>query len=170
VLSEYPADRLIRNVIATRRQTTDTEVEQIIQRIASAPFDPRTDALVPLKDRGLFYQGVTLGPRAPALTYHLAKRVVGDREWASGTTAVQYLVDLRSAILAPDSRLVLYRRRGGHVATVLTVNRLPAARLGLEAKAMILVVFSADRGTIITGYQTAHSSPRNIPEDALWLK
>jgi len=169
-LSEHPVDRLIRDLIDTRRQATMDEIEQIVDRIVSASFDTRLSAVVPVRDRGLFYQGQTLGPRAAALTYHLAKRIVGDREWAYGTTAQQYVTDLQTAVNSRDARLVLYRRRGGHLATSLATNRVPPSRLGPQAKPRLLVVFSADRGTIITGYQTSFEVPPNIPEGALWLK
>ena len=116
------------------------------------------------------YQGLTLGARAPALTYHLMKRVVGDRQWAKGKTADEYLSDLHGAAQAPDARIALYRRRGGHLASVIAANRIAPWRLGSEAAMWLLVVFSADRGTIITGYQTSSDVPLNIPEDALWLR
>jgi hypothetical protein len=161
---------LIRDLIVTRRAASLIDVERIIARIASAPFDPRPDATIPTKDRGLSYQGVTLGDKAAALTYHLIIRVVGDRQWADGTTADEYVRDLHDAVRSMDARLVIYRRRGGHLAAIVTRNTINPSRLGTIPCDWLLIVFSADRGTIITGYQLSTASPSNIPEDAQWLK
>jgi hypothetical protein len=168
-LSPHPVDTLIRELLATGRAADPVEIDLIIARIAGAPFDPRLDAMIPTKDRGLSYRGTTLGARDSALTYHLIKRVVGDRQWADGTTADQYVDDLHQAVRAADARLVLYRRRGGRIAAVLSRNRIDPVRRGLDSSAWILIVFSADRGTIITGYQLSTPAPLNIPEDARWL-
>lgn len=162
-------DRLIRELIAAPREASPPEILQIVQRLASAPFDPRSDAIVPQKDRALSYQGRTLGSRTPAIIYHLAKRIVGDREWAPGTTAERFVADLHDAVRSPSARIVLYRRRGGSVAAVIAPNHIPRARLGADARPYVFVVFAADRGTIITGYQTSFAVPPNVPEDALWL-
>lgn len=169
-LSSHPVDRLIREIIVADRQASPEEIGDIVERIASAPFDPRPDVVVATKDRGLSYLGHVLGPRAPALTYHLAKRVIDDRQWAFGTTAADYLADLHAAVRSFDTRFALYRRRGGHMAACLAANRVVPRRLGPDSERFVLVVFSADRGTIITGYQTSFELPANIPEDALWLK
>jgi hypothetical protein len=168
--SPHPVDAPIREVITTSRQTLPLERDAIVERIASAPFDPRTDATVPMKDRGLIYRGTTLEARAPALHFHLVKRVVADRQWADGTSSPEYLSDLRRAVRATDARIMLYRRRGGCLAAVVARNRIEPARLGSEAAPWILVVFSADLGTIITGYQIASAVQLNLPEDVLWLR
>jgi hypothetical protein len=116
------------------------------------------------------YQGHTLGARASALTYHLVKRVVDEGQWTFGTTSAENLADLREAARIPDGRLVLYRRRGGDMAVVLSQNRIAPNRLGPAALPWIVVVFSGDRGTIISGYQVSSETQVNIPEDSLWLK
>jgi hypothetical protein len=38
--SHHPIDLLIRQIIAGRYQVTELDVEQITERIATAPFDP----------------------------------------------------------------------------------------------------------------------------------
>src|SRR5215211_2778926 len=110
VPSQHPADRLIRDLIATRRRATPEEVAAIIARMASAPFDGRTVRVVPA------LRGVLPGATANALTSHLAKRVFDERQWASGTTADDYLNDLRRAVRSPAGRLLVYNRRGGNLA------------------------------------------------------
>jgi hypothetical protein len=96
--------------------------------------------------------------------------VIDDGQWAFGTTSAEYLADLREAAQMQDGRVALFRRRGGDMVAVLGQNRIPANRLGPQALPWILVVFSADRGTIISGYQTSSDTLANIPEDSLWLK
>jgi hypothetical protein len=40
LLSRHPVGVLVRDIIAGRRQPTATDIEQIIERMATAPFDP----------------------------------------------------------------------------------------------------------------------------------
>ena len=50
------------------------EIVAIVDRIASAPFDPRLDRPVLTQHRGIIYQGQTLGARASSLYYHLVSK------------------------------------------------------------------------------------------------
>jgi hypothetical protein len=168
--SQHPVDRLIRELIATRRHPSPSEVAVIGDRIATAPFDPRRRIPVLTGHRGISYQGQKLGARASALDYHLVKRVMIERQWADGTSAVDYLSDPHEAARAPDARLVLYDRRGGSMTAVVSRNRILHSRRGTDSLPWLLVVFSADRGTIVTGYQVSSDPPNNIPEDGLWLR
>jgi hypothetical protein len=161
---------MIREIIATRRQVLEDEIEAIIDRIASAPFDPQPDIPVLTRHRRLTYLGQTLGSRASSLTYHLVKRVLVERQWAFGASPAGYLSDLREAARSEGARVTVYRRRGGDMAAIADRNRIPLVRLGPGALPWILVVFSADRGTMVSGYQMSIASPSNIPEDALWLR
>lgn len=170
LFSQHPVDRLIREIIATRRTVLADEIDRIVDRIATAPFDPEPAAPVRMKHRGLTYQGHTLGARASALSYHLFKRVVDEDQWAFGTTSAEYLADLRETARMPNARVVVYERRGGGMAVVLGPNHLAPHKLGPAALPWIVVVFSADRGTMISGYQASSVAEVNIPEDGLWLK
>jgi hypothetical protein len=168
-LSQHPADQLIRELLATGREATTAEIDQIAERLGTAPFDGRV-VPVSLRHRGLAYQGRTLGGREATLWLHLTLRVVYDEQWAPGTTVAEYLSALREAIRAPSARLVIYTRRGGRIASILTPNAIPAHRLGAKPETWVCVVYAVDRGTILSGYQA--SSPRavSIPGDARWLK
>ena len=168
-LSQHPVDALIRDVIGGMRTPVPNDGPTILAHIATAPFDPRPDVIVPTKDRGLVYEGRVIGARASALTLHLAKRIVGDAEWSVTTSPDEYVADLKAAVRRPDVRLGLYKRRGGYIVAAISPNGVPSERLGPRAKPWLLVVYSADRGTIITGYQVAAVPPTGIPEDALWL-
>jgi len=105
-VSQDPVDRLILQLVQAHRQATLGEVEQIIDRMVSVPFHPAIVS-VKMRDRGLASQGQTLGARVSSLTYHLIQRVVVDPRWAPGTTAAQFVADLRAAAPVPQSRLGL---------------------------------------------------------------
>ncbi len=169
--SRHPIDQLIRDLIGKRQVATAEASRAIVHRMANAPFDPRVRA-VPEEYRELRHRGRPLGPRADSLLYHLAKRVVDEKQWAPDCTAEQYLADLRRAILAPDARLAVYRERGGHIAATLTPTDsvVPESRRGPNTQAKLLVIYAADRIIIVTGYQISSLATARIPQDAQWLK
>jgi hypothetical protein len=171
VLSQHPADQLIRELIATRRRATAAEVAAIVALMASAPFDERI-AHVRVIERGTEYLGRTLGAREDSLFYHLTKRVRLEGQWADGATPESYLSDIRRAILVPTSQLLVYERRGGPIAATITPTEdvLDGSRRGLSPLPNLLVIYSADRGTIITGYQFSTWSSTGLPEEVLWLR
>lgn len=169
-VSPHPADRLIRALIRTGRTVIPDEIARIVDRLATAPFDRRLVRVRP-DERGATYQGQTLGVRADSLAYHLTKRVAIERQWAVGTTAEQYTDDLRRAIRAPSARLVVYERQGGHLAATITPTSasVPAARRGPRALPWLLVIYSADRGIIVTGYQVSALETISMPQEVRWL-
>ncbi len=168
--SRHPVDGPIRELIQTRRHATDAEVRQILARIGNAPFDFRV-LPVPVRYRGLSYQGRSLGSREPTLTAHLTRRVVAEQQWAVGTTAQAYVDDLHAAARLPSARLAVYERRGGNMAAVLTstAEAVPSERIGAEFRPDMLVLYAADRGAIISGYQITSLLETGIPGDARWL-
>jgi hypothetical protein len=167
--SQHPVDLLIRELIASGRAATEAEIAAIVARMASAPFDPR---VVPVgrKHQGLQYRGRALSNREHALFFHLVLRAVYDEQWRTGTTEDEYVDDLRSAIRDPDAHLLVYERRGGSIAAILTPNNVAVERRGPEALPFLYVVYSADRSTIASGYQASAISAISIPGDARWLK
>lgn len=168
-LSPHPVDRLVREVIRTRRPVTEEEADSVVERMASAPFMGRIR--VPKDERGLSYLGRTLGPREESLTVHLMRRV-NQGQWAVGTTEEEYLEDLRSGLRDPVGRLVLYRMRGGNIAAILSNNPVPPSRRGPQARDMVhlFVVYSADRGRIVTGHQASSLQTVDVSEDPLWIR
>jgi hypothetical protein len=161
----HPTDQLIRELIATLRPATPGEVAAIIARMANVPFDRRV-VKVPLALREIIG-----GTTADSLTYHLTKRTVGEQQWADGTTAADYLDDLRRAVLSPTARFLAYARRGGDLAACFapTSAILPPERRGIRQEENLLVVYSVDRGLLLTGYQFSALAATGVPEDALWL-
>ncbi len=170
-ISQHPVDRLIRALIGAGRAATPDDAGRIVARMATVPFDPRV-VRVKAEHRGLSYQGQRPDARADALTYHLAQRVVLDEQWVRGTTAQQYVADLRQAVCSATARLIVFERRGGFIAATITETDrvISAERQGPSVLSNLLVVYSADRGTILTGYQFSTLTQTGIPRGARWLK
>lgn len=163
----HPTDRLMRELLLTRRKTTPRDVGQIVRRIATAPF--MGEVRVPPRDRGLSYLGRTVGARENSRFYHLAKRVA-EGQWAEGTTEEAYLQDLKDAVRSSDARVVLYRYRGGDLAAALAPNGMPQWRRGNGPLAYIFVVYSVDRARIVSGYQVSGIGEVQVSGKPLWLK
>lgn len=136
---------LIRDLVQTGRYPATGEIDQISLRISEAPF--------------------------PDLLPHLARRLI-ERQWALGTTGVEYLEALRRAARDQEARISAFRRRGGYLAAVLipTDRVIPAHRRGTNWLPLLFVVYSADRGIILTGYQTSSLGAIALPEDIRWLR
>lgn len=162
-------DERIKALVDGRRETTADDKLAILDGISQAPFYAG-DARIPSHLRGLSFEGRPLGNREPSLRAHLARRVLDDEQWSAGTTEQQYLEDLRAALQHVYAQVVLYKRRGGYVASALSPNGVPEARLGKRPENNVFVVYVADRDSIITGYQTAGEQYLGIPEGAIWLR
>jgi hypothetical protein len=171
MVNQDPIGRLIRDLLDTARAATPVEVRRIVDHVATAPFDQRVLS-APAELRGVTYLGRTLAPRDDALVIHLVTRVFKDEQWVPGTTADEYQEDLRRAVRSPSARLGLYARRGGHLAA--TVSQLheavPMQRRGPKSLPIVLVVYSLERGAIITGYQCSRLDAVSIPPETRWLK
>lgn len=165
--AEDPTDRLIREVLRTRQAASPEEADRILERIGAASF--MGEVRVPPRHRGLTYRGRGVRAREDSLFYHLAKRV-DEGQWAEGTAEEEYLEDLRAAARDPSARLVLYALRGGAIAAVLSENPVPEERRGPDAPDYLFVAYSADRATIITGYQVSGVETLNLSEDPLWIR
>ena len=169
-LSQHPVDELIRRLIRTADDATAEELRSIVDRIATAPFDPRLRP-VPFQWRGQVVQGRALGQWDDALTVHWLQHVLIEQQWLPETTPDEYLASLRRGVRSPHAAVALYRRRGGHVAITATptVAILRSRRHGEGRLQQLLVVYSADRGIVITGYQFSHLEAIGIPGNAQWL-
>jgi hypothetical protein len=170
VLNDTPEDHLIRAILQTRRRATVDEVERIADRIGRAPFETKI-VRVPVQYRVRF-QGRTLRSREPSLLAHLVKRTLGERQWHEATTPEEYLADLRRATQSPDARVLAYARWDeNYAATITSIEQvIPRMRLGSEPCPNLLVVYSADRGMIRTGYMFTDLADLDLPEDVLWLR
>jgi hypothetical protein len=146
-LSQHPVDVLIRQLARLERQATAADVESIRGRVATARF-----------------------LTSQSLAAHLTKRI-NEGQWAEVTTEHAYLGDLWRLAGAVPSRIGVCVRRGGNVALVLgsTSDAVPLERRGPRGGQRMLVVFSADWGRIVTGYQSDTLQEFAIPKETQWL-
>jgi hypothetical protein len=166
--SQHPVDRLIRDLLISGREPTPAEVQRVVERIASAPFNPREIAVDP-DLIGRDYLGQRIPAHAPASLAHLWKRVLVDEQWAEGTTIDEYLADLRISMRDGQPQVMIAVIRDSPSAGVLALNQVPAERRGLNAGPLVFVGYSVNGGMITTGYQTVDQSRIRLPRNARWL-
>jgi hypothetical protein len=166
--SQHPADLLIRALLDSGRQPTTEEIQAILQRLASAPFNPR-EIPVDVALVGRTYLGQVIPARAEASLAHLWKRVLIDEQWAAGTTVNQYLADLRASVLSGQIRIMIAVIRESPSAGALAPNLTPSERLGPNAGPLVFVGYSVNGGMITTGYQTVNQQSLRLPGNARWL-
>lgn len=170
LLSRHPIDVLIREIVKGNLDATSSDVEQIIERLATAPF--MSDLVpVPRSVRELIADEMKVGAVVSSLTLHLLKRLA-EEQWSVGANEGTYLADLRFAIRNRSSRLAVYNRRGGVIALSVsqTIDVLPSYSRGDRWLPLFVVVYSVDRGMIVSGYQATSIATITIPRDARWLR
>jgi hypothetical protein len=160
---------LIRELIATGQEPTRAEKRRIFDRIAGAPFSLMLID-VPGRHRGFLADGQPIGRIATSLTYHRAKHTA-DGQWKDSTTPHQYVGDLRRGVRARSAELALYIVGGRKMAAVRvpTNDAVPIARRGRRGWPNLLVIYSADFGRILTGFQYVSLDSTQIPRDVRWL-
>ena len=147
------------------------DIDRIVQRIATAPFNQRPTRVI-LRERGMVYGDIVLRRMANPLELHLVKRVVDEEQWAVGTTADEYLNELRAAVLHPHAHIMVYERAGDLVAATIspTDEVVPASHQGVNAEPNLLVVASARHGSVLSGYMFSVIEKLNLPERIRWLR
>lgn len=166
--SNHPTDRMIRDIVVSRRQAAPAEIQDIVTRMATAPFGSAT-VKVPQRMHGRVIEGKVLGRRVSSLTYHVAKRV-DDGQWEAGLTAAHYMRDIRQAVRHSAAGLAVYRRRGGTIALSMSPNTIEDNRLGMKPQPYVVVVYSADRGILVTAYQASSLAKISMGVDVRWLR
>lgn len=163
-------DDLIRELIADpERLATAEEVAKILEHIARAPFNTRMIG-VSAELVGLEFLGEELRAQEDSLTAHLAARVLRDKQWREGSTKEDFLSDVRRAVLHPNAALAVYETRRTNFAGIVAPNTVPVDRHGSDVGDYIVVLYSADRGRIITAYQAEDENNTRIPERARWIR
>lgn len=139
-------DALLREVL-DGRAPTDAELSEIVEHIAKADF---------------LHEG--------SMRLHLQKRI-RDLQWTADATVEDYRQDL-ARMAQGATQLAVYRRRGGAMAALfsLTIAVIPRERLGSRAEDQCILVYSIDRGRLVTGYQFSTPSQLALPEDMKWLQ
>jgi hypothetical protein len=169
--SREPVDLLIRKIIRGARRPEMSDADRIVARMSTAPFDDRLFR-VSTELRDLTTTGYDLHERESSLTLHVVRRVAVEQQWAPGTSPDDYLDDLRRATLHSGARVGVYWRRGGHIAVTASATEAVVSleHRGISTLPFTLVVYSADRGAIVSGYQFSDWSMIAIPGDAKWLR
>jgi hypothetical protein len=169
--SPHPVDQLIVRLIRGEIEASPEDVDRIVQRMATAPFNQHPTR-VPLRDRGTVYGSIVLRRLADPLEVHLVKRVVVEEQWAFGTTMDEYLADLRSAILHDRASLLVYERTNDLVAATMTPTDdvVPASRRGVNSEPNMLVVYSARHGSVLSAYMFSTVERLDLPEAIRWLR
>ncbi|MBI4318674.1 MAG: hypothetical protein HY675_09305 [Chloroflexi bacterium] len=162
-------NRLIREFLNPKRVPTEQEIRRILDHVAQAPFSSRLVA-VDHAVRGRLFQGRTLGDREPSIIAHLAKRALVEHDWAEDVTPKEYVDHLRAVTNDPALRKAVYVRRDKRLFMgLLAPNKIPVALLGRNQSAFLWIVYSADYGTIVTGYQVRGIEEITLPKDVRWL-
>ncbi|MCL5957850.1 MAG: hypothetical protein M1358_00785 [Chloroflexi bacterium] len=162
-------NKLIKAFLNPKRDPTEEEVRKILNHVAKAPFRS-TMTSVKKEIQGQVFLGQKLRPKEPSITAHLAKRVLAEGQWSRDTTLDQYLADLRSVLDDPKLRKAVYQSKDGRTLLgLLGQNRLPRERLGDSSESFIWVLYSADYGTIVSGYQVSGVNRITLPKDVRWL-
>ena len=169
--SQHPVDQLIARLIRAEVDPSPEDVQRIVDRIATAPFNQHP-VRVRVRDRRLSYGGVAIGRIADPLALHLAKRVVQEEQWADGTTADEYLTDLRASARYPRAQLLVYERSADFFAATIspTEDVVPRHRLGRQPLPNVLVVYSARDSVVRTAYMYSVFSELDMPEEIRWLR
>ncbi len=167
-LAQESVDDLIRVLASGARNQGLGDRDRIRARLGEALFNPQL-MRVPVWQRGTKYLGRTIQARDDSAFVHLARRVLIDRQWANGTTVDEYVSDLRYAASDPDARIVIYDRGQGPIAGAFSPNRVPVNRVGTMSLPWLYVVYSADRSSIVTGYQVSGLDVISVSGNPLWL-
>jgi len=156
-------DQRIRQIVAGSRSPSIEDVVMIQQRAASATFY-RSEANTPNDLVGMqLPDGHVIGERERSIYIHLAKRIQ-QGQWDRSTSPEGYLNDLQAFTKRDDVQVLLYERRGGNMAAFIG----PAPQGGDESN--MIVIYSADRGMIVSGYRFGNFSDLNLGTNQRWLR
>lgn len=140
-------DAWIRAAVRRELVPTAAKIAELRERMARAPF---------LSER--------------SLEWHLGKRLE-EQQWRTGTSSAEYHADLRLAV-SRSREFVVGTRRGGTIILAVGSTRtlLPTEVLGSDPLPHLVVIYSAERDRLITGYQYSGAEKLSLPEGALWLR
>ncbi len=146
-------DLLIQTLILDNRRATDIETQQIITYVAQRPFASYPTRLTRWLRQELMTHGINISQdKQPSVEIHLLKRIYFDGQWSIGTTAEQFEADLHQSVQHPAVQIWTYRRLGEHYVGFLAPSHVHDAP---HLKPFIFVAYSADYGTITTGFQAS---------------
>lgn len=166
-------DRLVLEAATRARRLSRAELQEVLEHVAHAGFDPSTrerarGELAGVQWRGQVLRGSTMLPPAER---HYVKHVLLRREWPEGTTLDAYLESIREVILDPASG-VATRRYEGKAWQVAVVRRSGFWR-GPRGRDWILVDYRLETGHWQTAYQFEGDPGqllRTKASDLRWLR
>ena len=145
-------DLLIVEAATSARQLTDEELQQIVDHVERAGFDP----------------AIRVGQTAAMR--HFSKHVEKQQEWPQGTTLELYLESVRAVVRDPQSGIFTSRYQG---AWQLGIVRRTGDLRGLRGFDWVLVEYRVAIGLWVTAYQAAEglnelASPQRT--EVRWLR
>lgn len=150
---------LVITLIDTGRFATTQELAQLVTHVAQAPFSTRLIKVNPRFSQALATSGIQLAePYLSSIALHLLKRVYIEQQWPVGTTTTQYLADLQQAVQHPACAIYTYRWQGESFVSFLAPSQQPSNASVRNPQHFIFVAYSADYGTIKTGFQVSSAA------------
>ena len=145
-------DALILKIIEGDRLATEEEMAAIARHVARASFPER---LLPLRASFRAQLEAAGHPitarRLPSVEWHLLKRVVVEQQWPVGTTAGQYVADLRQAVQSPEAQIWTYRYATESTLAVMA----PSHVTGPQNLPWLFVIYRPRFGAIVSGFQAS---------------
>ena len=147
---------LILSLIETGRTAADDELRQIVAHVVQAPFSTRLLTVNRQFRQDLADSGVQItATQLSSIEIHLLKRIYIEQQWPLATTITQYLADLHQAVQHPGCEIHTYRWRGESFLSFLAPSHVLHVP---NPQPFLFVAYSADYGTIKTGYQVSSFS------------
>jgi hypothetical protein len=171
VAQPLPApDQLILDAAEGRRQLTADELQQVLEHVAQAGFDP-TPSVRAKGLAGLLWQGRLLTGRdlMTSAERHFLRHVVRFQEWPPGTGLADYLSSVRDIILDPMSSVLVSRYLGSWQLGVVRESLHLRGPGGLD---WVLVEYRVALGRWVTAYQVPTLQDLHSPErtHVQWLR
>jgi hypothetical protein len=167
------ADQLILEAATGARRLSRQELQEVLEHVAQAGFDPNARERARGELAGVTWRGQVLQGSSMLLPAerHYVKHVLVRQEWPEGTTLNDYLESIRAVILDPSSGVAVGRYLG--TSWQLTVVRRSGQLRGLKGRDWILVDYRIETGHWVTAYQFALDPRQQVAQersDVRWLR
>ncbi len=150
-MTTHPINSLILELVSTKRLATVTEIEAISSHVAQAPFASYLSHVPQRIRQALDKKSLTVPAKLPSVEWHVLERVYLDEQWSLGTTPVQYVADLRQAILHPQAEIWTYRYYHEPAIAFIAPSHL---RNAPKPERFLFVSYNPNFASLTTGYQT----------------
>lgn len=167
------ADQLILEAATGARRLSLTELQEVLEHVAQAGFDPNARERARGQLAGIVWQGQVLrgSTLLPPVERHYLKHALVQQEWPPGTTLDDYIRSIREVILDPRSGVAMRRFEGK--AWQLTVVGPSGRWRGPDGGEWMLVDYRVETGHWMTGYQFKDDPElilREKASDLRWLR